>query len=152
MGYNTTVTTRLKTKYNSKYSNKSSSLYKSFADEVTDGLEMAYEKIRGFKGVFITELTCQEEVAVKHTVVTSTKPNVKVMEARLILANITSGGYLEGKVVEANRVCGEDDHDHDHDDHDNHDDHLESNNWVYMIVFVCVTALLLLAMVCILFS
>ncbi len=141
-GFNTTVTIRLKTQFNSDYANKSSPLYKSFANDVANGLKFAYKEITGFQGVFIVELTCEKEVAVKHTVVTSSAPNVNVMEARLVLANVTSG-YLKGKVVEANKACGAANNDDDHDD-----DHTDSNNWVYMIVFVCITALLLLAMVC----
>ena len=121
------------------YSNKSSSRYKSFAIDIKEGLKVAYKKISGFREVVVVELTCETEVAVKHIVVTSSAPNVKVMEACLILANIT-GGYLEGKVVEANKMCVHGDDHHDHSD--------DSTNWVYMIVFVCITALLLLAMVC----
>jgi hypothetical protein len=145
-GFNTTLTVRLNTQFNSEYTNKSSSLYKSFARNIKDGLKVAYKEISGFQEVVVLELTCKSEIAVKHIVVTSSaSPNVNVMEARLILANITSGrsGYLEGKVVEANKMCA---HHDDNDDHD--DDHTDSNNWVYMIVFVCITALLLLAMVC----
>ena len=140
-GFNTTVTLRLNTPYNSEYSNKSSSLYNSFAGAVTDGLKIAYKNLRGLQGVFVAELVCHEKVAVKHTVVTNSVPIVKVIEARLILANVTSG-YLKGKVTEANQACED-----KHADHD--DDHEDSTNWVYMIVFVCITALLLLAMVCI---
>ena len=140
-GVNTTVTIRLNTPFNSKFSNKSSSSYKSFTNAITDGLKIAYEDLMGFQGVFVEELICHEEVAVKHKVVTSSQPNIKVIEARLILANVTSG-YLKGKVVEANRLCKDEHDEHDHDDHD------DSTNWVYMIVFVCITALLLLAMVC----
>lgn len=149
-GFHTNVTIRLNTPFDSKYSNKSSSPYKSFANTIANGLKIAYENLMGFKGVFVLELICHEEVAVKHTVVTSSAPNVKVIEARLILANVTSG-YLKGKVVEANRQCGDGHDDHDDHDHDSHG-HGDDNNWVYMIVFVCVTALLLLAMVCILQS
>lgn len=141
MGVNTTVTIRLNTQFNSQYSNKSSSIYKSFAKDVTNGLKIAYNDITGFQGVFVVELTCQQKVAVKHTVVTSSTPNVKVMEARLILANITNG-YLKGKVVEANKACVD-----ANGNSDSGGEHTDSSNWVYMIVFVCITALLLLAMV-----
>ena len=142
MGVNTTVTIRLNTQFNSQYSNKSSSIYKSFAKDVTNGLKIAYKDITDFQGVFVVELTCQQKVAVKHTVVTSSAPNVKVMEARLILANITNG-YLKGKVVEANKACVD-----ANGNSDSGGEHTDSSNWVYMIVFVCITALLLLAMVC----
>ncbi|XP_028401861.1 uncharacterized protein LOC114524859 [Dendronephthya gigantea] len=137
--FNTTITIRLNIPFNPNYSNKSSSLYKGLIDELTSGLKDAYNEVQGFKGVVIQELTCRKSVAAKHKVVTSLTPNVRVLEARLVLANVTAG-YLQGKVVEENKPCT--------DEHgDDHDDHTDSTNWVYMIVFVCITALLLLAMV-----
>lgn len=139
-GFNTTITIRLNIPFNPNYSNKSSSLYKDLVNNLTRGLENAYKDDSGFQGVVIQELTCHESIAAKHKVVTSSIPKVNVIEARLVIANVTNG-YLYGKVVEANKPCVD-----KHGDH-HHDDHTDSSNWVYMIVFVCITALLLLAMV-----
>lgn len=139
--FNTTLTTWLNSQFNSEYTNQSSFQFKSFANTTTTALAIAYKEIEGFQAVFVKQLTCQQKIAVKHIVVTSLRTNVKVMEAWLILANATSG-YFQGMVVEANKACN------DADGRSGGTSNTDDNNWVYMIVFVCITALLLLAMVC----
>lgn len=140
-GVNTTVTVRLgNIKYDKDYANKSTPSYANFSKKMTQALNIAYRNLDEFKRVIILELTCGNEVAVKHNVFTKSTSvhDRKDIEARLQVANSTNG-YLKGKITDTNKPCEtESGHDHHEDD---------TNNWVYMIVFVCITALLLLAMV-----
>ena len=132
---NRTVTIRLANlKYNDDYANKTSPFYKSFSKNVTDALKDVYSRLSGFESVEILELTCNNEVIVEHKVITrsETPPDLVLVQAYLRIANLK--GFLRNKITNFHKPC-ETQSDND------------SNNWVYMIVFVCVVALLLLIMV-----
>lgn len=133
---NITITVRLgKIKYNPDYEKKRSTAYKELSANITNALTDVYKSIAGFVKVEILNLTCNKEVAVKHNVIIRSMGvvNATVVTAKLDDANKT--GFLKEKITQTDKQC------------EPAVDNGRGNNWVYMIVFVCVTALLLLAMV-----
>lgn len=135
---NITVTVRLgNLKYNADYGRKTSTSYKELSKNITIALTEVYKNISGFEGVEILYLTCEQEVAAKHIVIINSKEmvNTTIIITKLNMANNT--GFLKGKITAANETCGSGQSDNKH----------SSGNWIYMIVFVIITALLLLAMV-----
>ena len=107
---------------------------------ITDALNLVYAKLTGFIGVEIVGLICNKMIFIQHNIITETSKPAPTMD--YIKAWWTSessrAGFLKDKIIistigdpcEAPESEGN-----------------ESDNWVYMILFVCVTALLLLAMV-----
>ena len=142
-GFNATVMLRLNLNetFNTNYTVKTSSDYIELAKNVRESLKVAYRELPGFHDVIIGDLACKREVVAKHVVLSREKNNANVIEAYLILSNLTNG-FLKGKVVDVNKVCLAS---------MSSPRVVDENNYVYMIVFVCVTALLLLAMVSVIF-
>ena len=142
-GFNATVMLRLNLNetFNTNYTVKTSSDYIELAKNVRESLKVAYRELPGFHDVIIEDLACKREVVAKHVVLSREKNNANVIEAYLILSNLTNG-FLKGKVVDVNKVCLAS---------TSSPRVVDENNYVYMIVFVCVTALLLLAMVSVIF-
>lgn len=142
-GFNATVMLRLNLNetFNTNYTVKTSSDYIELAKNVRESLIVAYRELPGFHDVIIEDLACKREVVAKHVVLSREKNNANVIEAYLILSNLTNG-FLKGKVVDVNKVCLAS---------TSSTRVVDENNYVYMIVFVCVTALLLLAMVSVIF-
>ena len=125
-------------KYNADYENKTTQLYMELAQNATTALENAYRSLPGFVEVEVLSLTCDKKVAIQHNVKTQEnrdKPSLDAIKARLSIAS--ESGFLKGRIVLSTIS----------DSCETSSSHVHEDNWVYMIVFVCITALLLLAMV-----